>query len=655
MIGGLVGWLIGGISLQRFWLERWAIIFISPFWSGEKTTITYWRRQEMGRRKIEIQKIKNDNARNVTFCKRKNGLMKKAFELSVLCGVDVGLLMFAPATGKLSLYASKDRPIEELLFEVACTNEPRQSNEEYQKAIEKIKKDKNNLSQRQSKRPTRDVNILRANLKMLQIKKAYTESQIQLYQGSGIEKLNLEELQNLERELQLSLLNIRSFKEHTLKESMSRQYCATPTNMHLLYGDSSYEYSSLGLYAYHEKEQANHVTTSLQGSQVTTNKPNAYDSMVIGYQSDEEEENRYLSCRDLSFVEKEKTNKIFEDPTHGSNIFGGMMLMDEHDVTAYIEEVQENQMPFPLQDHSYVDEERSNKVFTPLQDEVSTSIDGSSYVRAEQENSTYNTLQVFEAQRCVSDVSSGTTHVDQDESMPMQYCAAPTNMPLLYGNSSYEYSSLGSYAYHEKEQTNHVTRSLQGSQVTTNKPNAYDSMVIGYQSDEEEENRYLSCRDLSFVEKEKTNKIFEDPTHGSNIFGGMMLMDEHDVTAYIKEVQENQMPFPLQDHSYVDEERSNKVSTPLQDCEVSTSIDGSSYVRAEQENSTYNTIQVFEAQRCVSDVSSGTTHVDKDDNFLHMFFQHNDYVEEGIESQRLMFMNDCEPTTSGGPMPFGIM
>ena len=30
----------------------------------------------------------------VTFVKRKNGLMKKAMELSVLCGCDVGLIIF---------------------------------------------------------------------------------------------------------------------------------------------------------------------------------------------------------------------------------------------------------------------------------------------------------------------------------------------------------------------------------------------------------------------------------------------------------------------------------------------------------------------------------------------------------------------------------
>lgn len=43
----------------------------------------------------------------VTFSKRKFGLIKKAYELSVLCGCDVGLILFSP-TGKLYQYASHD-------------------------------------------------------------------------------------------------------------------------------------------------------------------------------------------------------------------------------------------------------------------------------------------------------------------------------------------------------------------------------------------------------------------------------------------------------------------------------------------------------------------------------------------------------------------
>lgn len=50
-----------------------------------------------GRQKIEIKRIVDDDARLVSFSKRKAGIMKKANELSNLCGADVGLIIFSPA------------------------------------------------------------------------------------------------------------------------------------------------------------------------------------------------------------------------------------------------------------------------------------------------------------------------------------------------------------------------------------------------------------------------------------------------------------------------------------------------------------------------------------------------------------------------------
>ncbi|KAA8537816.1 hypothetical protein F0562_027604 [Nyssa sinensis] len=68
----------------------------------------------MGRVKLQIKKIENTTNRQVTFSKRRNGLIKKAYELSVLCDVDVALIMFSPS-GRVSIF-SGNRSITKVLF-----------------------------------------------------------------------------------------------------------------------------------------------------------------------------------------------------------------------------------------------------------------------------------------------------------------------------------------------------------------------------------------------------------------------------------------------------------------------------------------------------------------------------------------------------------
>ena len=54
----------------------------------------------MARGKVQLKRIENPVHRQVTFCKRRAGLLKKAKELSVLCDAEIGLLIFS-AHGKL--------------------------------------------------------------------------------------------------------------------------------------------------------------------------------------------------------------------------------------------------------------------------------------------------------------------------------------------------------------------------------------------------------------------------------------------------------------------------------------------------------------------------------------------------------------------------
>ncbi|MBA0567706.1 hypothetical protein Golob_005252 [Gossypium lobatum] len=55
--------------------------------------------------KIVIRRIDNSTSRQVTFSKRRNGLLKKAKELAILCDAEVGVTIFS-STGKLYDFAS---------------------------------------------------------------------------------------------------------------------------------------------------------------------------------------------------------------------------------------------------------------------------------------------------------------------------------------------------------------------------------------------------------------------------------------------------------------------------------------------------------------------------------------------------------------------
>ncbi|XP_015075852.2 agamous-like MADS-box protein AGL104 [Solanum pennellii] len=70
----------------------------------------------MGRSKLPLLKIESLTNRQVTFSKRRNGILKKVYELSVLCDVDVGIIMFSPS-GRLTHYSRKKR-IEDILSEL---------------------------------------------------------------------------------------------------------------------------------------------------------------------------------------------------------------------------------------------------------------------------------------------------------------------------------------------------------------------------------------------------------------------------------------------------------------------------------------------------------------------------------------------------------
>ncbi|MFS7999866.1 putative transcription factor MADS-type1 family [Helianthus anomalus] len=59
----------------------------------------------MGRGRVTLKRIENKINRQVTFSKRRSGLLKKSHEISVLCDAEVALIVFS-TKGKLCEYAS---------------------------------------------------------------------------------------------------------------------------------------------------------------------------------------------------------------------------------------------------------------------------------------------------------------------------------------------------------------------------------------------------------------------------------------------------------------------------------------------------------------------------------------------------------------------
>ncbi|XP_017433495.1 MADS-box transcription factor 23-like [Vigna angularis] len=149
----------------------------------------------MGRGKIPIQRIENSTNRQVTFCKRRNGLMKKTRELSILCDAEVGVIVFS-CTGKLYEY----------------------SNTSMQSIIDrfnKLNEDNGWIMDPASsvKFWQREAACLRQQLERLQ------ESSRKLM-GEELSDLNMNQLKDLENKLQIGLSNVQIKKDQMLKDEI---------------------------------------------------------------------------------------------------------------------------------------------------------------------------------------------------------------------------------------------------------------------------------------------------------------------------------------------------------------------------------------------------------------------------------------------------
>nr|UXR27459.1 MADS transcription factor AGL6 [Nigella integrifolia] len=151
----------------------------------------------MGRGRVELKRIENKINRQVTFSKRRNGLLKKAYELSVLCDAEVGLIIFS-SRGKLYEFASAGMS---------------RTLERYQRSSYNSQDSSLVVADRETQSWYQEVSKLKAKYESLQ------RSQRHLL-GEDLGPLSVKELQNLEKQLEGALSQARQRKTQVMFEQM---------------------------------------------------------------------------------------------------------------------------------------------------------------------------------------------------------------------------------------------------------------------------------------------------------------------------------------------------------------------------------------------------------------------------------------------------
>ncbi|KAI4356857.1 hypothetical protein L6164_000844 [Bauhinia variegata] len=148
----------------------------------------------MGRGRVELKRIENKINRQVTFSKRRNGLLKKAYELSVLCDAEVALIIFS-SRGKLYEFGSSG-VTKTLERYQRCSFTPQ-----------------DNTVERETQSWFQEVSKLKGKYESLQ------RTQRHLL-GEDLGPLSMKELINLEKQLEGALAQARQRRTQIMIEQM---------------------------------------------------------------------------------------------------------------------------------------------------------------------------------------------------------------------------------------------------------------------------------------------------------------------------------------------------------------------------------------------------------------------------------------------------
>ncbi|KAJ1703781.1 hypothetical protein LUZ63_003560 [Rhynchospora breviuscula] len=142
----------------------------------------------MARGKVQMRRIENPVHRQVTFCKRRTGLLKKARELSVLCGADIGIIIVS-GQGKL--------------YELATNGNMEGLIEKYKGASGEDHLNGGELNQTQE---SEEALMIKQEISLVQKGLRF------LYGDKATEHMTLEEMHVLERNLEVWMYKFRSVK-----------------------------------------------------------------------------------------------------------------------------------------------------------------------------------------------------------------------------------------------------------------------------------------------------------------------------------------------------------------------------------------------------------------------------------------------------------
>ncbi|URD92016.1 hypothetical protein MUK42_01569 [Musa troglodytarum] len=151
----------------------------------------------MGRGRVELKRIENKINRQVTFAKRRNGLLKKAYELSILCDTEVAAIVFS-SRGRLFEFCSSSSML---------------------KTIERYRRCSHHASE--SMAPTNDTPTCYQEYLKLKTRVEYLQHSQKNLLGEELDTLNIKELDQLDDQIEMSLRLIRSTKTQVIIDQLT--------------------------------------------------------------------------------------------------------------------------------------------------------------------------------------------------------------------------------------------------------------------------------------------------------------------------------------------------------------------------------------------------------------------------------------------------